>query len=104
MVGNGPAQRLSSEKQREKVDNNYAEHLQYVSMSAPEFQQQPLKNVPDTCHSSYDFFKLVVDDQFVDQVVEAFQLYADRKNRTQLQPKITHNRVRSTHAPMQLCI
>jgi hypothetical protein len=71
-------------------------------MSVPDFQQQPLKDVPETCHTPYDFFKLFVDDLFVDKTVEASQLYAVRKNNTHLKPKLTHNNIRLTHAIMYM--
>jgi hypothetical protein len=71
-------------------------------MSVPEFYEQPLKTLPDGCDTPYDFFKLFVTDEFVDQTVEASQLYAGRKGRVQIQPKLTHNNIRISHAIMYM--
>jgi hypothetical protein len=38
-------------------------------MNVLDFQQQPLKDVPEICHTPYDFFKLFVDDQFADKTI-----------------------------------
>jgi hypothetical protein len=62
MAGDGPAQRLR------RIKNNKtrwsATQPKIFDMSVPDFQQQPLKNVPDSCLSPYDFFKLFVYDDF----------------------------------------
>ncbi len=38
-------------------------------MNVLNFQQQPLHDIPEICHTPYDFFKLFVDDQFVDKTI-----------------------------------
>jgi hypothetical protein len=100
MAGDGPAQRLSRIKNKERRWS--ANQPNIFGMSVPDFQQQPLKNVPDSCVSPYDFFKLFVDDNFINEVVEASQRYAVRKNRPELLPKLTHDNIRLTHAIMYM--
>ncbi len=71
-------------------------------MSVPEFQEQPLKTLPDGCDSPYDFFKLFVTDKFVDQTVEIARLYAGRKGNSHILPKLTQNNIRISHAIMYM--
>ncbi len=68
-------------------------------MSVTDFQEQPLKTLPDGCDTPYDF-KLFVPDKFVDQTVETSRLYAARKANSHILPKLTHNNIRISHAIM----
>ena len=71
-------------------------------MSVPDFQEQPLKTLPDDCDSPYDFFKLFVTDEFVDHTVETSIHYAGTNGHVHVQPKLTHNNIRITHAIMYM--
>jgi hypothetical protein len=70
-------------------------------MSVTDFQEQPLKTLPDGCDTPYDF-KLLVPDKFVDQTVETSQLYAARMANSHILPKLTHNNIRISHAIMYM--
>ena len=71
-------------------------------MAVPEFQEQPLKTLPDGCYIPYEFFKLFVTDEFVDYIADMSQQYAGRKGQVHIQPKLTHNNIRITHAIMYM--
>jgi hypothetical protein len=71
-------------------------------MSVPEFQQQPLKKLPEDTHTPYDFYKLFVDDLFVEKVVKSSKLYAERKGRPEIQQKINSNSLRICHGIMYM--
>ncbi len=68
----------------------------------PAFQPQPLSVLPPGCTTPLDFFKLFVDDRFVDKVVDYSLLYASRKNKPEVQRFITANAIRTSHAVMFL--
>jgi hypothetical protein len=100
MVGDGPTEKLGRVKNKERRWKSSKPNI--FGMSVPDFQPQPLKKVPGYCKSPYDFFKLFVDDYFVDQTVEVSRLYAVRKNNVHMLPKLTHNNMRITHAIMYM--
>jgi hypothetical protein len=54
-------------------------------MSVPEFEEQPFKKLPENSDTSYPFYKLFVDDEFVDSVSQATILYMERKVRPEVQ-------------------
>ena len=68
--------------------------------SVPEFQPQPFKQLPDCLHP-YDFFKLFMDDSFVDKIVTASQQYAVRKGQDSV-VKITNDNIRLCQAIMYI--
>lgn len=70
--------------------------------SLPNFDEQPLKQLPDNCNTPFDFYKLFVDDEFVDNIVEKSQLYAGRKNRPDDQKKINKDTLRTSMAIMHM--
>ncbi len=71
-------------------------------MSVPDFQEQPLKPVPDQCSTPYGFYKLFMRDKFVEELVRVTRMYAVRKGRPDLPAKITNNSLRTTQAIMYL--
>lgn len=70
--------------------------------AVPDFQLQPLKDLPESCDHPYDFFCLFISDEFVDMLVNNSRLYAVRKNRPEIISKITSNNLRLTHAIMYM--
>jgi DNA excision repair protein ERCC-6 len=70
--------------------------------SVPVFQKEPLKAVPDECQTPYDFHKLFLSDDFVDNLVTASRMYAVRKGRQDLPVKITNDSLRVSMAIMYL--
>ncbi len=54
-------------------------------MSVPKFEEQPLKKLPENCDTPYSFYKLFVDDDFVDSVSQASILYMEKKVRPEVQ-------------------
>ena len=70
--------------------------------AVPKFDQQPLKQLPPDCNTPYDFHKLFVPDDFVDKVVKLSREYAVRKDKPEVQHKLTHNNIRITHAIMYM--
>lgn len=75
---------------------------QIYGMSVPDFVEQPLKQLPDGTNTPFDFYKLFVDDIFMDKVVELSNLYIDRKNRPDIKQLFTSNNLRIAHAIMYL--
>ena len=71
-------------------------------MSVPAFGKQPLKQIPPKCNTPYDFHKLFVPDEFVDEVARLSQLYAGRKGRHEDIQKLTHSNIRLSHAIMYM--
>jgi hypothetical protein len=71
-------------------------------MSVPAFLPEPLKILPDQCETPYDFYKLFMDDSFVDHLVKVSKLYCVRKSRAEVLPKLTHNNLRVSQAIMYL--
>jgi hypothetical protein len=71
-------------------------------MSVPDFQTQPMKTLPTECETPYDFYKLFMDDDFVEKLVKASRLYCIRKNRAEVLPKLTSNNFRVSQAIMYL--
>ncbi len=70
--------------------------------SVPDFHEEPLKPIPDECQTAYDFYKLFMPDEFVDELVRVSRLYAVKKGNSDLQAKITNNSLRTTQAIMYL--
>ena len=70
--------------------------------SIPSFQQQPLKPLPHDCKTPLDFFRLFVDDKFVEDIAKMSQLYAVRKNNPEVQQKLTLSNIRTSQAVMFL--
>jgi hypothetical protein len=68
--------------------------------SVPVFQKEPLKAVPDECQTPYDFHKLFLSDEFVDNMVRVSRMYAVRKGRPDLPVKITNDSLRVSMAIM----
>jgi DNA excision repair protein ERCC-6 len=68
----------------------------------PEFQPQPLADLPPGYTTPLDYFKLFVDDEFVEKIVTYSNLYAVRKNMPELQKFLTANTIRTSHAVMFL--
>lgn len=71
-------------------------------MSVPEFQEQPLKPVPEECSTPYDFHKLFMSDEFIDETVRVSRIYAVRKGKPDLPSKITNDSLRTSQAIMYL--
>jgi hypothetical protein len=70
--------------------------------SVPAFQQQPLKTPPGNCKCPLDFFKLIVDDDFIEGVAANSKLYAVRKNHPDVVDKLTVGNIRTSQAVMYL--
>jgi DNA excision repair protein ERCC-6 len=68
----------------------------------PAFQQQPLPVLPPGCTTPLDYFKLFVDDKFVEDIAGYSQLYAARKNRPEVQKVLTPDAIRTSQAVMLL--
>jgi Transposase IS4 len=70
----------------------------------PQFQQEGLKEVPDECKTPYDFHKLFLPDEFVNEMVRVSNKYAMRKGREDMLTKntITNDSLRVTMAIMYL--
>jgi hypothetical protein len=68
----------------------------------PAFQHQPLPVLPPSCTTPLDYFKLLFDDKFVEDIAEYSQLYATRKNRPELQKVLAPNTIRTSQAVMLL--
>ncbi len=102
MWGHGPPNAKTIKKKKKKRFKKTKNNI--FGISVPEFQEQPLKTLPDGCDTPYDFLKLFVPDKFVDQTVETSRLYAARKGNTNshILPKLTHNIIRISHAIMYL--
>jgi hypothetical protein len=71
-------------------------------LAVPDFVDQPLKTLPDNCRTPYDYHKLFLDDEFVDEMVRTSRLYAVRKNKPEVQQKITNNSIRTSVAVMHM--
>jgi hypothetical protein len=71
-------------------------------LAVPEFVEQPLKTLPAGCDTPYDFHKLFLDDKFVDEMVSVSKQYAIRKGRMEVEPKLTHNTMRTSIAVMHM--
>jgi len=71
-------------------------------MNVPEFEKPALKTVPDSCVVPYDFFKLFVDDKFVDKIVTTSRRYAAKKNKPDVVEMLTRENIRVTQAIMAL--
>ena len=65
-----------------------------------DFPPPPLKSLPANCQTPYDFHRLFLDDEFIDQVVASSQQYAVRRNRPEegLTRMITPNGLRISMA------
>jgi len=63
-------------------------------MAVPELEEQPMKTLPEDCRTPYDFHKLFVSDEFVNEVVEISRSYAMKKDRPEVAAKLTNNSVR----------
>jgi len=70
--------------------------------SVPEFTPEPLKTLPDNCITPYDFFSLFLDDKFVEEMMTVSKLYCVKKNRPQVQAKLTPDNYRVQVAIMFL--
>jgi hypothetical protein len=66
----------------------------------PEFQPQPSPAIPAECTTPLDYFKLFVDDKFVENVAACSQLYAVKKNMPEAQKSLTPNMIRTSQAIM----
>ncbi len=66
------------------------------------FQLQPLSVLPPGYTTLLDFFKLFVDNRFMDMVVDHFLLAYSRKNQPEVQRFITANAIRTIQAVMFL--
>jgi hypothetical protein len=64
-------------------------------LAVPDFVDQPLKTLPDNCRTPYDYHKLFLDDNFVDEMVRTSRHYAIRNNKPEVQQKITNNSIRT---------
>jgi len=71
-------------------------------MSVPDFDDFHKKYVPESCKVPYDFFKLFLDDEFLDLMVTKSQSYAASKNRPDVVGKINRDSLRITQAIMQI--
>ena len=71
-----------------------------MQSKVPDFTQPPFIPVPDDCNTPYDFFKLFVDDDFVDQLVSQSVAYANQRNLPGEAAKINHSTMRVSHAVM----
>lgn len=68
----------------------------------PVFQEQPMKPIPADCSTPYDFHKLFMTDEFIDETVRVSRIYAVRKGKPDLPAKITNNSLRTSQAIMYL--
>jgi len=68
----------------------------------PDFVEPPPKTVPESCKLPYDFFKLIVDDQFIDNVVDRSKAYAAKMNKHGEITKITPDSIRVSQAVMYI--
>jgi hypothetical protein len=68
----------------------------------PDFQKQPLKPVPANCITPYDFHKLFITDEFIDDKVRVSRIYAVRKGKHELAAKVKKQQpedIPSHHVP-----
>jgi hypothetical protein len=65
-------------------------------MSVPDFVEQPFKKMSENCDNPYAFYKLFVDDDFVNNVYPS-NLFTGRKGRPEAQPKLNSNNTRIMH-------
>jgi hypothetical protein len=70
--------------------------------SVPAFQQKPLKTLPGNCKCPLDFFKLIVDNDYIEGVAANSKLYAVRKNHPDVVDKLTVGNIRTSQAVMFL--
>ncbi len=77
------------------MPSNFGGHI-------PPFQPQPLADLPPGCQTPLDYFKLFVDDKFVDKMTATSHEYAVLKNRPEVLSKLTPNSIRTSHAVMFL--
>lgn len=56
-----------------------------------------VQQVPD-CHTTYGFYKLFVDNTVLAKMVKMFRKFAARKERPEVQVKVTNNSLRVSHA------
>ena len=97
IAGNGGDQ----EEKLRRLKNKDRVWSDKVSESkVPEFIELPFIPVPDNCNSPYDFFKLFIDDEFIDQIVEESVSYATLCNQTGHAAKINHSSMRVFQAVM----
>ena len=67
----------------------------------PAFQPQPSPGVPPDCKTPLDYFKLFVDDRFVENMAAHSQVYAVKKyNCPEAQKVLTPNMIRTSQAIM----
>jgi DNA excision repair protein ERCC-6 len=71
-------------------------------LAVPDFVEQPFKTLPESCKTPYDYHKLFLDDNFVDEMVRTSQLYAIRKDRAEVHQKITNDSIRTSIAIMHM--
>lgn len=57
-------------------------------MSVPDFDTDKSSKVPEGCSSPYDFYRLFLSDEFMEELVTNSKLYATRKNRPEIASKI----------------
>jgi len=62
----------------------------------------PFKKVPDDCTIPYHFYKLFLDDSFINKVVASSRVYAAKKNRPDVVEKLTRDSIRVSQAIMHL--
>jgi Transposase IS4 len=68
----------------------------------PDFQPQQLKTLPANCTTPLDFYKVFVDDEFIQQIADCSVEYARRKNFPDIADKLTVGNIRTSHAVMYL--
>jgi len=71
-------------------------------MSVPDFFSPDMKVLPDNCTTPYDYFNLFLDDEFVEQIMTVSKIYCVRKNRPEVQVKLTPDNYRVSVAIMFL--
>lgn len=84
-------------RNKDRVWSNRPERMQSI---VPDFVQPAFKPVPADCQKPFDFFKLLVNDDFVDLTVEKSQAYAAKMNKHADVPKISHDSIRVSQAVM----
>jgi hypothetical protein len=76
-----------------RIPANFGGHL-------PAFQLQPSPNIPPDCQTPLDYFKLFVDDKFVENIAARSQLYAVKNNSPEAQKMLTPDLIRTSQAIM----
>ena len=78
-----------------------ARRSNHFGTSVPPFQKPDFVHFSH-CNTPYDFFKLFMSDEFVDEVVTCSRWYCGRKDKPDMADKITNNSIRLTQAIMYI--